>query len=106
MLLPLSPTGSKKMISWQEIQEQGKKAQRTWGMGFPVLSLVLFQPYREQHDKLLAIAKAAVWLGTQPELEICYCRSQEQIDAGHTGECRDLRDAIFALPGLLEDAAK
>ena len=64
-----------------------------------------------QHEKRLVeliealreVARAAAYASTHPEFDYCLCISQEQQEAGHAGECRDLRKAMFALPDWLLD---
>ncbi len=56
-------------------------------------------------DGLLNAVKALQYLGTHPEYNYCYCSSQEQIENGHTGECKEAREALFALPDWLLELA-
>lgn len=41
-------------------------------------------------------------LGVHPEYGYCFCRTQEQQQAGHTGECRQARAALLKA-GVMEE---
>ena len=33
-------------MDWQEVLKTARSCQKTWGMGFPVISITLLEPYR------------------------------------------------------------
>ena len=54
---------------------------------------------RTLRDDNRLLRQALEALGVRPEPGYCFCFSREQAEEGHTGECREARQALAATAG-------